>query len=169
MPQIACLLRYILQSIQSISIARKEQRIVIKCSSVYNTIIIIARVIFTIFLTCFADAFSFIHMPCSSYSLFCKSCHQFVATCFLCHYVGFRHPPLCGGEQGSDSLEMSCRFHCFSSSRSPKGYLSFCIWFVICSAMYWIIHLKRNCTNCVLSPSASKFRKCEVLLPRNKL
>lgn len=125
--------------------------------------------LFSVFLTCFADAFSFIHMPCSS----CSHLQKLPSICCCMFYVSpwfcFFLLPFCGAEQGSDSLEMSRRFHCFSGYLSPEGYLSFHIWFVICSAVYWIIHFKRNCTNCALNPAAWKFRKCEVLLPRNKL
>lgn len=45
---------------------------------------------------------------------FCRSCHQFVATCFMCHRVFLL---FCGREQGSDSLKTSCGFHCFSAPR----------------------------------------------------
>lgn len=77
-----------------------------------------------------------VHIP------FCRSCHQFVATFYVspCFFPLL----LCGGEQGSDSLEMSCGFCCFSTSPNPERDHALFIWFVICSATYWIIHLKKT-------------------------
>lgn len=92
-----------------------------------------------------------VHIP------FCRSCHQFVATFYVspCFFPLL----LCGGEQGSDSLEMSCGFCCFSTSPNPERDHALFIWFVICSATYWIIHLKKTLYQFCAQPISLEVQK----------